>query len=68
MLSFADPAPLESCSHRQRRLGVHRKFPHMQPNAIERVLAALEKRGLIESTGDREFVFRGDVTYRATSC
>jgi hypothetical protein len=42
-------------------------FPALVPSAIERVIQALEARGLVERDGDPERVYLGGVTFRPRS-
>ena len=46
---------------------LHREFPRLAPSAINRVLAALESKGLVACAGDPHQVYLGGVQWWSTA-
>lgn len=46
---------------------LHEDFPHMRPSEIVRVLDSLVLRGVVDWTGDRTWIYLGDVALERES-
>jgi hypothetical protein len=41
---------------------LHREFPHLPPSMLARSLSALSGRGLVQMSGDPQWIYLGDPT------